>query len=918
MPLTKQYLRYNATGNLNIITSPKCCNLAFVTLEAQEGRFVAVGASEHVFVWDLRLAEKAQVLTGETSEVTCLAASPNKRHLAVGYADGTIKTFDLRSGENMSIFAGHKSEITSLSYDSLGHRLASGSKDTDVIVWDVVAEAGICRLVGHKGVITKVSFMLEYNVLITSSKDTFIKFWDLDTEHNFRTIVGHRSEVWGFTLVKDDKYLVTGCNDHELRVYKIYMTSADQTSITNIDDQSNELNDYPLKCEKVGSILRKGKGRVVSLSSDPTGRVIICHGVENIIELFHLIPEEEVETKVSKRLKKARKKSGGAGQEEELTNLSDEVRRLSVIKATSKAKSVDVVMGKGGEVRVCVALNNNSLELYSTNVKRREKGEQEEEDNVTLLANITSQGHRTDVRAICFSSDNLAFATVSGDSIKLWNRPSLVCLRTVQCGYALTVTFVPGDRHLVVGLKSGHMLIVDIASGDILEDIQAHTSELWSVVLYPDLKGIASGGGDQTVKFWNFELIEDEKSENKCKVLSVLHKRTLKLEEGVLCVRISPNGRFVAVALLDSTVKIFFLDTFKFFISLYGHKLPVLCMDISSDSTLIATGSADRNIKIWGMDFGDCHKSLFAHDDSVTGLNFVPRTHYFFTSGKDGRVKEWDADSFQKIVTLQGHTGEAWNCAVSPNGMFVASCGSDKVVRLYERSSEALVLEDEAEEEREKQENELVTGDTTAVQGQKQQILPSKKTVSSEKAAELILECLEVSKAYNEELEKVVPPNVPPTPPPLMQAYNCRTSEEYLLETLKKIRAGDMEETLLLLPFSAASEILQMLPTLLKREYQGEMLSRLAVSLIQAHHGPIVANSDLLPVLVEVRDLAIKRISSLRDIIGYNLHGMAFIQREVEDREGVQLFRDATQSKKHKNKIKKNKERALKRAIMAL
>jgi len=48
------------------------------------------------------------------------------------------------------------------------------------------------------------------------------------------------------------------------------------------------------------------------------------------------------------------------------------------------------------------------------------------------------------------------------------------------------------------------------------------------------------------------------------------------------------------------------------------------------------------------------------------------------------------------------------------------------------------VLQDEAEEEREKQEEELATGETTAVLGQKQQALPSKKTVSSEKAVSRI------------------------------------------------------------------------------------------------------------------------------------------------------------------------------------
>lgn len=45
---------------------------------------------------------------------------------------------------------------------------------------------------------------------------------------------------------------------------------------------------------------------------------------------------------------------------------------------------------------------------------------------------------------------------------------------------------------------------------------------------------------------------------------------------------------------------------------------------------------------------------------------------------------------------------------------------------------------------------------------------------------------------------------------------------------------------------------------------------------------------------------------------------MMHIQRIIEEKEGIQLFRDATQSNKHKNKIKKNKEKALKRAIMTL
>ena len=54
------------------------------------------------------------------------------------------------------------------------------------------------------------------------------------------------------------------------------------------------------------------------------------------------------------------------------------------------------------------------------------------------------------------------------------------------------------------------------------------------------------------------------------------------MTDDVLCVRVSPNGKLLAAALLDSTVRVFFADSLKFFLSLYGHKLPVLSMDISS------------------------------------------------------------------------------------------------------------------------------------------------------------------------------------------------------------------------------------------------------------------------------------------------------------------------------------------------
>jgi len=82
-------------------------------------------------------------------------------------------------------------------------------------------------------------------------------------------------------------------------------------------------------------------------------------------------------------------------------------------------------------------------------------------------------------------------------------------------------------------------------------------------------------------------------------------------------------------------------------------------------------------------------------------LQFVSRTHLFFSAGKDGQVKQWDADNFENVVTLKGHHGQVWTLAVSEDGKYVATAGHDRSIRLWQRTQEPLVLEDEREMERE-------------------------------------------------------------------------------------------------------------------------------------------------------------------------------------------------------------------------
>uniref|UniRef100_A0A7N8YQU6 WD repeat domain 3 n=1 Tax=Mastacembelus armatus TaxID=205130 RepID=A0A7N8YQU6_9TELE len=925
MGLTKQYLRYVASAVFGVIGSQKA-NIAYVTLRGGEkGRYVAVAACEHVFIWDVRKGEKVLILQGQKHEVTFLCPSPDGVHIAVGYEDGAVRIFSLMNGENSVSFNGHKSAVTVIHYDGLGARLVTGSKDTDVIVWDIINECGLYRLRGHKDVITEALFLKDKNLLVTSSKDSFVKWWDLDTQHCFKTMVGHRSEVWGMVLLNQENRLLTGSADSELRAWDIdYLQEEKADGEPRVkkgktlldddddDDEDNEevesLDERILSCKKAGSILREARDRVVSLITDTKARVIACHGSDSVLELFTVLSEEEVQKKMTKKLKKAKKKAANESTNRELRSTNAETHSPP----PSPLRWVDCLMCVGGELKIVLLLQNNTIETYS--LKTSDKT-----PTANKTARLTLGGHRTAVRTLAFSSDNLAILSASGDTVKVWNRSTLQVIRTMACEYALCSLFVPGDRQIILGTKSGKLQIFELASGSLLETVDAHDGALWSLCLAPDQRGIVTGSADKTVKFWDFELVTDQGTGQKR--LTLKHTRTLQLEEDVLCVKFSPDHRLLAVSLLDCTVKIFFTDTLKFFLSLYGHKLPVLCLDISHDNTLIATGSADRNVKIWGLDFGDCHRSMFAHDDSVMFLQFVPKTHLFFTAGKDKKIKQWDADKFEHIQTLEGHHREVWCLTISPNGDHIVSSSHDKSLRLWERTREPIILEEEREMEREAEfEESMAKGDVPVVPGETQgEAAPAgKKTADTVKAAERIMEALELYKEETRKMEEhkyacvnagkeveTLSSNI--TPPVL---YACCPSR-YVLDVIKKVRSSELEVSLLVLPFSYVPELLKLLNSYIQQGLEVELVCRCLFFLLRIHFGQISSNQMLLSVIDELRDNTLSKVREIRDVMGFNSAALQFLQREIEKKEDVVFFAEATGQLEKKKKRRRKRERVV-------
>lgn len=555
-----------------------------------------------------------------------------------------------------------------------------------------------------------------------------------------------------------------------------------------------------------------------------------------------------------------------------------------------------------------MALQNNSLELYSFLSSSKPP-------SFTHTLSLTAQGHRNDVRTVCFSSDDSCLLSASSNLVKIWSRETQQCTHTIPSGYALCSTFAPGDRHVIIGTKAGELQLFDIAAGTQLETVEAHQGAVWSISMTADKRGFATGSADHQVKFWEFELVSDESGQSK-KRLSVAHTKTMKMSDDVLGVKYSPDQRLLAVALLDSTVKVFFADSLKFFLSLYGHKLPVLSMDISSDSTLLVTSSADKNIKIWGLDYGDCHKSIFAHDDSIMCIQFVPKTHLVFSGSKDKTIKCWNADNFEHVLTLEGHQAEVWCLAVSNDGDSVVSGSHDFSLRLWERTQEPLILSEQKEMEREAQfEAALAEGGEPVIPGENvsQEVqMAGKKTMETMKAAERIMEALEVFREekgkqdlYLEECKIAGKQLPPPHPSPIIVALGNPQPERYVLDVVKKVHSSELEESLLVMPFGYVTDLLRLLSAWLQKGWEVELSLRCLLFLLRVHHQQIVSDQGLLHVIDTLRDHSMSQVDTLKDLCGFNLAGLQHLQRQL-DEAGIKVFGDTTeQLKRIRNRKKK-------------
>ena len=111
---------------------------------------------------------------------------------------------------------------------------------------------------------------------------------------------------------------------------------------------------------------------------------------------------------------------------------------------------------------------------------------EEEKQSVTSILGEMS-GHRLPIRGVQLSANDHLFATNSFDSVKVWtvdlflnsldqNASPLTirCKQSLDEPNILSMTILPGNKLIVLGTKSGELLLYELSTNNIIQRLKAH------------------------------------------------------------------------------------------------------------------------------------------------------------------------------------------------------------------------------------------------------------------------------------------------------------------------------------------------------------------------------------------------------------------------------------------------------------
>lgn len=226
--------------------------------------------------------------------------------------------------------------------------------------------------------------------------------------------------------------------------------------------------------------------------------------------------------------------------------------------------------------------------------------------------------------------------------------------------------------------------------------LESHRQAVTCIAFHPTYSSLASGSEDCTIKIWDWEFGELEKTLKG-------HSQTVTdLDIG------GPKDKIV-LASSSNDLKIKIWDPSNDYANiqtLSGHDLPVTSVRfLRPGGNRLVSASRDASIRIWDVTTGYCIKTIYSHGDWVYSLSSSVDGKWLVSGGRDQAATIWDVATGQAKSLLRGHDNHIECCVFAPvasypylaamsglkhspsperTGEFAATGGRDKTVKLWD------------------------------------------------------------------------------------------------------------------------------------------------------------------------------------------------------------------------------------------